>query len=491
MADRLKVLFVSSECAPFAKTGGLGDVVGALPKALALRGVDVRVVMPLYAGIPLHELERLEGVLTVPMWYGAARGAVRLGVLPRSTVPVYFLEHHRYFDRSDIYGDNGEGYRDNLERFAFLSRGALELTKALGWTPDVVHAHDWQTALAPVYLNTVERGHPLGRAASVYTIHNLAYQGVHDGASLPVVGLGNEHFNPREFEHFGSVNLAKAGLVHSTLLTTVSPTYAREIQTAEHGCLLDGVLAERHGELVGILNGIDAEEWDPASDRRLAANFSADDPAAKALCKAALQAEAGLPVRSEVPVFGLVSRLTPQKGIDVLAQALDRLLAWDLQIVLLGTGQPEAERFLEWTARRYPDRLSVCLRFDDARAHRTLAGSDFLLMPSRFEPCGLSQLYALRYGALPIVRATGGLVDTVENYDERTVSGTGFVFHDLRADSLADTIGWALSAWYQRPEDVRKLRHRAMTRDFSWRRAADAYRDCYATARERRRTAAA
>jgi starch synthase len=490
MTDRLKVLFVSSECAPFAKTGGLGDVVGALPKALAHRGVDVRVVMPLYAGIPCHELERLEGVLTVPMWFGPARAAVRLGTLPRSEVPVYFLEHHRYFDRPDIYGADGEGYRDNLERFAFLSRGALELTKALGWVPDVVHAHDWQTALAPVYLNTVERGRPLGRAASVYTIHNLAYQGVHDGASLPLVGLGNEHMHAREFEHFGSVNLAKAGLVHSTMLTTVSPTYAREIQTAAHGCLLDGVLAERRSDLLGILNGIDVEEWDPATDRRLAATFSADHPAPKALCKAALQAEAGLPVRPDVPVFGLVSRLTSQKGIDVLAQALDRLLAWDLQIVLLGTGQPEAERFLEWTARRHPDRLSACLRFDDARAHRTLAGSDFLLMPSRFEPCGLSQLYGLRYGALPIVRATGGLTDTVESYDERTGTGTGFVFHDLRADSLADTIGWALSTWYERPEHLRSLRRRAMTRDFSWDRAADAYRDCYVEACARHAAAA-
>jgi starch synthase len=486
MAEPLKVLFVSSECAPFAKTGGLGDVVGALPKALRRRGVEARIVMPLYGGMPWQDLERLDGTLAVPLARGTARGAVRLGALPRSDVPVYFLEHHRYFDRPDLYGSDGQGYRDNLERFAFLSRGALELTKALGWTPDVVHAHDWQTALAPVYLNAARPGEPLGGAASVYTIHNLAYQGVHDGAALQVTGLGPERYHAGEFEHFGTVNLAKAALVHGTKLTTVSPTYAREIQTPEHGCGLDGVIATRAHDLAGILNGIDGDEWDPATDHRLAANFTATDLAGKAICKAALQAEAGLPVRSDVPVFALVSRLTPQKGIDVLAQALDRILAWDLQLVLLGTGQPEAERFFAWTARERPDRVSACLRFDDARAHRTYAGADFLLMPSRFEPCGLSQLYALRYGALPLVRATGGLADTVERYDESSGAGTGFVFHDLTRDSLAATVGWALSTWYDRPAHVAALRRHAMTRDFSWARAAADYEALYHAACARR-----
>ena len=487
MPAPLKVLFVASECAPLVKTGGLGDVVGALPKALRGRGLDVRVIMPLYAGMPWRQLEPLEGVLAVPMWFGVARAAVRLGRLPRSEVPVYCLEHHRYFDRPYLYGSPAEPYADNLERFTFLSRGALELCKALGWIPDVVHAHDWQTALVPVYLNTVEWAQPLHGSASVYTIHNLAYQGVHDGSALFITGLGPEHYHPGEFEHFGAMNLTKAALYHSTLLSTVSPTYAREIQTGAFGFGLDGVLAGRGADLVGILNGIDVEEWNPATDRYLAAHFDARDVSGKAVCKAALQEEAGLAVRPEVPLFALIGRLTPQKGVDVLAQALEHILEWDIQLVLLGTGEPEAERFFAAAAAQRRDRFRAWLEFDDPRAHHIEAGADFFLMPSRFEPCGLSQLYSLRYGTLPIVRATGGLADTVMNYDEGTGSGTGFVFHDLHADSLANTIGWAVATWYGRPEHIEVLRRRAMTQDFSWERAAREYERLYLDAYARRR----
>jgi len=483
----LKVLFVASECAPFAKTGGLGDVVGALPKTLHRRGLDVRVIMPLYGGMPWRQFEPLEGVLSVPMWFGPAGARVRLGRLPRSEVPVYFLEHHRYFDRPHLYGPAMEAYPDNLERFAFLSRGALELSKALGWIPDVIHAHDWQTALVPVYVNTVEWAQPLHGSASLYTIHNLAYQGVQDGGALFITGLGPEHYNPREFEHFGTMNLTKAALFHSTLLSTVSPTYAREIQTGAHGCGLDGVLTERSADLFGILNGIDVEEWNPATDPHLPAHFDADHLAAKAACKAALQREAALPVRPEVPLLAFIGRLTPQKGVDVLAHALERVLGWDLQLVLLGTGDPEAERFFAQAARERSDRFTAWLGFDDARAHRVDAGADFFLMPSRFEPCGLGQLYSLRYGTLPIVRATGGLVDTVVNYDEASAGGTGFVLHDLTPDSLADTIGWAVSTWYDRPRHIDILRRRAMTQDFSWERAARDYEQLYLAAYARRR----
>jgi starch synthase len=481
------VLFIASECAPFAKTGGLGEVVGALPRALHLLGVDVRVVMPLYAGMPWRQLEPLEGVLSVPMWFGTAQARVRLARLPRSEVPVYFLEHHRYYDRPHLYGPPEGAYPDNLERFSFLSRGALELAKALGWYPDVVHAHDWQTALAPVYVDTVEWGQPLHRSATVYSIHNLAYQGVFDGGALFVSGLGWEHYHAREFEHFGTVNLMKAALYRSTLVSTVSPTYAREIQTGAYGCGLDGVIAERGADLVGILNGIDAEEWNPASDAHLAAPFDDADLAGKAACKAALQTEAGLPVRPEVPVIALIGRLIPQKGVDVLAHALDRILDWDVQLVLLGNGEPEAERFFLARAQARSDRFRAWASFDDARAHRIQAGADFFLMPSRFEPCGLSQLYAMRYGTLPIVRATGGLVDTVASYDERTGAGTGFVFHDLRPDTIADVVGWAIATWYQRPEQIARMRRRAMRQDFSWERAAREYQRLYDAACRRRR----
>jgi starch synthase len=485
--EPLKVLFVSPEAGPFAQTGGLGDVVGALPKALRRQGVDARVVMPLYAGIDWNSLEALEGTINVPMWWGIAKAGVRLGRLPGSDVPIYFLEYHRYFDRPYLYGPPSEGYPDNLERFTFLSRGALELCKAIGFIPDVINCNDWQTALVPVFVNTVEWAKPLHGAATLYTIHNMAYQGVTDGGALFITGLGQEHYNPSEFEHFGSLNLTKAALRHSTMLSTVSPTYAREIQTAEFGSGLDGELRRRSGDLVGILNGIDVVDWDPAKDRRTAAAFSAESPAGKAACKAALQAEAGLSVNPKIPVFGVIGRLTYQKGFDVLARCLDKLLSWDLQIVLLGNGDRDAEHFFAAMSARRPDKFKAWLRFDSGLSHRIEAGSDFFIMPSRFEPCGLNQLYSQRYGTLPIVRAVGGLVDTVENYDERTGGGTGFMFGDLTVHSLANTIGWALSTYFDRPEHIAAMRVRAMSRDFSWEHAAGEYVKLYLEAYLRRR----
>jgi starch synthase len=487
MADPLKVLFVASECAPFAKTGGLADVVGALPRALRQLGIDVRVVIPLHAGMPWNELEVLDGALEVPMWWGTAQARVRVGKLPRTDVPVYFLEYHRYFDRPYLYGPPGQSYPDNLERFAFLSRGALETCKALAWIPDVIHANDWQTALVPVYLNTFEWGQPLHGTASIYSIHNLAYQGVLEGGAMFITGLGAEHFNPGEFEHFGALNLTKAALAHSTLLSTVSPTYAREIQTPEYGCGLDGMLTGRSADLRGILNGIDVDEWNPADDPYIPARYDAKRMAGKAKCKAALQKEAGLPVRPDVPIFGLVGRLTMQKGVDVLAHALERILRWDVQLILLGTGDPEAELFFARAQGERGERFRAWLQFDNGRAHRIEAGADFFLMPSRFEPCGLNQIYSLRYGTLPVVRATGGLVDTVINYDEATGGGTGFMFNDLRPDSLADTIGWATSTWYDRRKHIQGMRRRAMAQDFSWQRAARTYQQLYLEAYARRR----
>jgi starch synthase len=443
--------------------------------------------MPLYQGIAWNEFERLDGMLGVPMYSGTARAAVRLGRLPGSDVPIYFIEYNRFFDRPYLYGPPGQAYADNLERFTLLSRASLELCKALGFVPDVVHANDWQTALVPVYVNTVEWAQPLHGAASVYTIHNLAYQGNFEGGAMFITGLGWEHYNSGEFEHFGDLNLMKAGLVHSTMLSTVSPTYAREIQTGAYGFGLDGVLAARSGELRGILNGIDFDEWNPGTDSYLPARFTAADLSGKAACKAALQREVGLPVRPDVPLYGLVGRLTSQKGFDVLAHALDRLLGWNLQMVLLGTGDHDAERFFAAMAYQRGDRFRVYIGFDDGLAHRVEAGSDFFIMPSRFEPCGLNQMYSLRYGTLPIVRATGGLVDTVENYGEQTGGGTGFLFQDLTPDGLANTVGWALSTYYDRPAHIQAMRTRAMAQDFSWERAAAEYEQLYRDAYARRR----
>jgi len=483
----LKVLFVASEVAPFRKTGGLADVAGALPRALRQRGIDVRVVMPLYQGIPWNKLEKLEGTLSVPMYFGQARAGLRMGHLPGSEVPIYFVEYNRFFDRPHLYGPPGQAYSDNLERFSFLSRAALEVCKTLGFIPDIIHANDWQTALVPVYVNTVEWAKPLHGAGTVFTIHNLAYQGNFESGAMFITGLGGHHFNSSEFEHFGDLNLMKAAIRHSNLLSTVSPTYAREIQTPVYGFGLDGELALRSHDLRGVLNGIDTHEWDPQRDPHIAAPFSIENLAGKAVCKASLQQQLGLPVRPNVPLFGVVGRLTAQKGFDVLAHALDRILGWDLQMVLLGNGDSEAEHYFSHLASVRRDKFYTFIGFDEGLAHRIEAASDFLVMPSRFEPCGLNQMYSQRYGTLPIVRGTGGLLDTVSNYDQSNGNGTGFVFWDLGSGAIADTIGWALSTYFDRPEHIATMRRRAMQQDFSWDRAAADYEQLYLDAYQARR----
>jgi starch synthase len=410
-----------------------------------------------------------------------------MGQIPGSEVPIYFLEHNHYFDRPHVYGPPGDAYPDNLERFVFLSRASLELTKALGWVPDIAHANDWQTALVPVYLNTVEWAQPLHGTASVFTIHNLAYQGNQGPGAHFITGLGPEHMNQYEFEHFGDFNPMKAALYHSTMLSTVSPTYAREIQTSEFGFGLDGVLSGRSGDLRGILNGIDVDEWDPGRDPHIRARYNAADLSGKAQCKASLQREMGLPERADVPLFGVISRLTSQKGLDVLAHALQGLLALDLQLVVLGSGDPDAEQFFSAMTARHGDKIRSFIGYDNGLSHRIEAGSDFFLMPSRYEPCGLNQMYSLRYGTPPLVRATGGLADTVENYDEATGGGTGFVFRDLNVGSLANTVGWAVSTFHDRPAHLAAMRARGMAQDFSWERAAGAYEQLYRDAYARRR----
>jgi len=471
----VRVLFVASECAPYRKSGGLGDVVGALPRFLRRRGLDVRVMVPLYGGIDWQALDLLDGAIEVEVGGATLRSGVRMSP-PGSDPPVYFIEHHRFFDRPWLYGPPGEAYGDNLERYTFFSHATLALCEALAFEPDVVHAHDWQTALVPALLRYRPNG-AVRRAASVYSIHNLAFQGVFGLESWPTLGLPWEAYS--RFEHFGSLNLVKGALLESAAVTTVSPNYAREIRTPEHGMGLDGVLRQRGDSFVGILNGIDPDEWDPRHDPHLAAHYSAADPGGKERCKAALQREARLEVRAEVPIFAWVGRLTSQKGIDVLEEVLPPFLELDAQFVLLGTGDPRHEQRLRELAARHPDRLRVWLDFDNGLAHRIEAAADFFVMPSRFEPCGLNQLYSLCYGALPIVHSTGGLADTVENLDDNHDRGTGFVFHNLDTRSLYNTMGWALATWYQRPDAIRTMRRRAMELDFSWHRSAAEYEWIY------------
>ena len=487
MPRPLRVLHIASECAPFAKTGGLGDVVGALPKAQVEAGIDARVVLPLYRGIDWAAQDKLPHTLAVPMGGFTAYAGARRGVLPGSSAPIYFLEHHGYFDRAGIYGDGNGDFGDNVTRFALLCRGAFALCRAEGFVPDIVHAHDWQAALAPVYVDTSEWGTPIHGAGTVLTIHNMGYQGMFSPDALPATGLGWEHYTPSELEHLGALNLLKGGLVHANKITAVSPTYAREIQTREHGAGLEGVVRSRSHDLVGILNGVDTRVWNPSTDPFLAARYDGDDLTGKALCKAALQREAGLPERPDVPLFGVVTRLTGQKGMDVLVSILPNILAWDVQLVLLGSGDAALERAFEVTSAMRPDRFRAFLRFDDGLAHRIEAGADFFLMPSRYEPCGMNQMYSLRYGTLPLVHATGGLADTVWNYDERTGEGTGFVMRDLSPRSLHDLIGWATSTYVHRAGDIDAMRRRGMAQTFGWDRAAAAYRELYESAYAARR----
>ncbi len=482
----MRVLFLTPECTPFASSGGLGDVSASLPLALGARGLDVRIVMPLYRSVDRSVLEKFAEPLRVPIGERYIESAVWRGIL-RDSVPVYLIDQAHFFDRPGLYGPNGSAYADNLERFSFFTRASLALTGQLHWSPDVIHANDWQTALAPVYVGKQAEWPELDDCASLFTIHNVGYQGIFPLGGFDATGLAFEHLYPAGLEHFGHLNLLKAGLSNATVLSTVSPTYGKEIQTGTFGCGLDGVIRARARDLFGILNGIDTSEWDPANDPLIAAMYDANCLEGKATCKASLQREALLPVHPETPVFGLITRLAFQKGVDVFAHALERILSLDVQIVLLGSGDHAAERFFEGMTRKFPHKFRAWLGFNQALSHRIEAGSDFFLMPSRYEPCGLNQMYSCRYGTLPIVRATGGLQDTVENYDERTGTGTGFKFHDLNPSSLFDVVGWAVSTWYDRRPHILAMRQRAMRMDFSWSFPAQRYEDLYRLACKRKR----
>jgi starch synthase len=401
---------------------------------------------------------------------------------------VYLLEHQRYWERPGLYGAGGRDFEDNAERFTFLSRAALQVCKAVHWSPDVVHAHDWQTGLMPAMLRAHYAADAiLGGSASVFTIHNVGYQGEFYKEHLRHAQLGWEWFHPAGVEFHDRLNFMKAGIVFADKVSTVSQRYAWEITTPDGGFGLDGVLRSRSADLVGIVNGLDYDEWNPSTDLRIAANYDADDLEGKALCKEALQAEYGLPVSPDVPVVGMVTRLAYQKGVDVLAAALPAMMRPDLQFVVLGSGETWANFVYGDLPNRFPGKAASFIGFDEARAHRVYAGSDLFLMPSRYEPCGLGQLSAKRYGALPIVRRTGGLAETVTSYTQSDGGGDGFAFDDLAPAAVANTVGWATSTWYDRPEHFAAMRDRAMRDRFSWERSARQYADLYVWAVARNR----
>jgi starch synthase len=483
----LKILMVSSEAAPFAKSGGLADAVSALARALRREGHDARIVLPRYYSIDQKDLSPVDGPLGVPLGDREEWGAVFESTLPDSDVPVYFIEHEGYFGRDGIYGNRQESdFADNPRRFSFFSRAAFQLCRRLSWIPDILHAHDWPSSLVPVYYGAFEAEGAFSGTATVLTIHNLGYQGIYPKESFGHVGLPWEAFHKYGLEFYDALNLLKAGITSAEKLTTVSPSYSYEIQTPEQGCRLDGLLRHRSADLVGILNGVDLDDWNPATDRYLPARYSPDDMAGKAACKAALQREFGLPEDPGIPIVGMVSRLADQKGIGELFGAdygavapLCRDMA--LQFVALGSGDAWCEAELRSLSERLPN-FKARIGYSEKIAHLIEAGSDFFLMPSRYEPCGLNQMYSLRYGTLPIVHRTGGLADTVSNYDQNSGAGTGFMFDHLTPRAIYDTVGWAIWAWYNKQDHLEAMRQRAMRLEFSWQLSAREYLSLYENA---------
>ena len=482
---------VTSEVVPFAKAGGLGDMVAALSAKLSRQGHDVRVILPRYYSINIGRLQRTGGPLGVPLGEREEWCALYQSRLPDAEVPVYFLDHEVLYGRDGIYGTRDEpGFTDNLQRFALLSRGAFQLCRALDWIPDVMHAHDWPAATVPVCLNARERETEFADTGSVLTIHNLGHQGVFPKKEFRHLPVSQDLYSSAGFESPDGLNLLQAGIHNADILTTVSPTYAEEIQTPAFGCGLNELLRQRGPDLFGVLNGMDYETWNPETDLHIAANYSHEDMSAKAINKAALQEAMGLDVDPAVPVFAMVSRLAEQKGFGELCGPTHGSLfsicnRLELQFVILGTGEAWCEEELAVLDEKLPN-LSVALEFNDPLAHLIEAGADFFLMPSVYEPCGLSQMYSLRYGTLPIVRRTGGLADTVENYNQDTAEGTGFVFDQLNPRAIADTVGWAVWAWYNRSDDIATMRRRAMQVRFPWGASARRYAELYQWAIDRR-----
>jgi starch synthase len=465
-----KVLMVSSEARPFAKSGGLADVLGALPKALMAQGDEVAVVLPRYKRISLTGARRIYNDL--PVWMGGGRYPTSVYQTKNDGVTFYLLDCPVLFDRDGLYGDNNKDYSDNHIRFAALSMGAISVARHI-FKPDILHVHDWQAALVPVYLKRMFNLDPtVMHIRTLLTIHNMGYLGRYSRPELYPIGLedGTPYANGLEF--WGDIAFLKGGILHSDALSTVSPRYAQEIQTPEFGFGLDALLRDRSNVLSGIVNGVDYKDWNPETDRNLPAHYSAQDLEGKQACKRALLAEFGLPTDDlDVPVIGIVSRFATQKGFDLIAEEAGELMKEKVKLVALGTGEPAYERLFQDLAWHNPGKVSVRVAYDDRLAHLIEAGSDMFLMPSRYEPCGLNQIYSLRYGTVPLVRATGGLDDTIE-------ADTGFKFWDYSGYSMLQMVRYALAA-YQNKESWTEMMRAGMGKDFSWDASAAKYSALY------------
>lgn len=479
----MNVLFIASECAPFCKTGGLADVVGALPKALKKLNLNPIVVIPKYSANNYHGQTPERVLYSMGVWMGNCIEWCAVDrVYLNGDIPVYLIEFEKYFNREGLYHDNDfKDYGDNARRFAFLTRAGLQLCKDIGFKPDIVHAHDWQTSLAGAYLKIWHWNDPiLGGAASVLTIHNAAYQGIYPREDYLYAGLQEINFTSEKFESYGAFNMLKGGIYFSDIVNTVSPTYAREISAPFGGFGMAPYLANKGDRFFGILNGVDYEEWNPEIDKFIPANYSMNNLKGKIDCKLALQKEMLLEQRYDIPIIGVVSRFVHQKGLDLLAEAIEGIVNnMIVQFAILGAGEKYLEDFYYNLPARYPGKIGSFIGYNNRLAHLIEAGSDFFIMPSLYEPCGLNQIYSLKYGTLPIVRATGGLDDTVEQYDERTGEGTGFKFYEPSARAIYYTVGWAVSTFYDRKDHMKKMIKSAMAKDFSWEKSAKEYIKAY------------
>ncbi len=472
----MKVVIVSSEVTPFAKTGGLADVTGTLSHVLKSMGCQVMVFLPHYREVWQRgiEAEKLDVDVAVPI----DRRTITVGIYRCMTptgVPVYLLKRDEYYDRTYLYATPEGDYFDNLERFTLFSRAVVESLVALKEIPDVIHCNDWQTGLIPAYTKSMYAAH-FQNTATVFTIHNIAYQGLFPATLFDITGLPQEMYNMEGIEFWGKINLLKAGIVYSDVITTVSEKYSKEIQTPEYGYGLEGVLKKRKDRLFGVLNGVDYSQWNPRTDRYIKARYSEEDLSGKALCKEDLLREYSLDIDPSTPLIGIISRFAEQKGFDILSEAMEELVKLRLAIVVLGTGEKRYQTLFRELASRYPGKLSVKITFDEALAHKLEAGCDFLLMPSRYEPCGLNQIYSLRYGTIPIVRATGGLDDTIRDYSRK--DGNGFKFSGYNAKALVEKVKEAMRL-YRNRKRWQALQKRAMREDFSWQRSATKYLSIY------------
>ena len=478
----MNILIASPEIYPFVKTGGLADVTGALPKALKKLGAEVRVILPKHKGIEEQKFPMGYRNLKISCQVSQSMVEAEIVESEYDGVTAYLVEKDEYYYRDYLYSTPDGDYLDNAERFIFLSKAILEAIKVTGFVPDVIHCNDWETALTPVFLRTIYRNDPvLAGIPTVFTIHNLGYQGIFWHHDMHLLNIGWEYFTPDYLEFFGNINFLKGGIIFSDIINTVSKKYSEEIQTPEFGYGLDGILRTRKKDLYGIVNGIDYGDWSPETDHFLPARYTTTDTANKGACKRALQEAFGLPQEEGTPLLATISRLADQKGFDLIAKALPEIADLGIQYVILGTGERKYHELFTDLGKSYPKTFAVKIAYDNALAHLIEAGADMFLMPSRYEPCGLNQLYSLKYGTVPVVRGVGGLEDTIADYDPSVRTGTGFKFHEYTKEAMLEAVERALGVYADRAA-WRALMKQCMEADFSWERSAREYLDLYGRA---------